>query len=326
MPIVKRSIATAILILAALGTVARGQAASDYPNRSLRLIIPFAVGGAVTFLTESIMRDLEGELGQSIIRDYRGGAGGTLAIEAAASAPPDGYTLFIVSTSQAISAGVYPNLKADIVKSFTPVTLLALTPYVLVINPAIPAANVSELINYARTNPGKLVLGTSGSGNSDDIIGQEFERQARIEMLHVPYRGAGPVIPDLLTGRVNVTFFSPLPTRAYVEDGKLRLLGVTSKQRSRAMPDVPTIAEQGVPTFDFAGWYGLAVPAGTPPQIVARLQRATATTLGKPDVVKFLTENGLSPGGGSSVEFGELLASEADRWSALARTMGAKRE
>ena len=143
-------------------------------------------------------------------------------------------------------------------------------------------------------------------------------------MVHVPYRGAGPAIPDLLTGRVNVTFFSPLPTKQYVETGKLRLLGVTTKQRSPAMPNTPTIAEQGLPDFDFPGWYGLAVPAGTPPEVIARLQKAAAAALSKPSVVRFLNDSGLSPGGGPSAEFGKFLASETARWSQLARKMGVK--
>lgn len=299
-------------------------AAADFPNKPLKLIIPFATGGAVTFLTEHITKEMETELGQPIVRDYRGGAGGTIAMELAASASPDGYTMFIVSTSQAISAGVYPNLKVDVVKDFAPVTLLASTPYVLVIHPEIPAQNVQQLIAYGKSNPGKLILGTSGAGNSDHIIGQEFARMAGIEMVHVPYRGAGPAIPDLLTGRVNVTFFSPLPTKVYVESGKLRMLGVTTKQRSPAMPNVPSIAEQGLPDYDFPGWYGLAVPTGTPRDVVATLQRAASAALAKQSVQDFLKSSGLSPGGGASAEFAALLSSETTRWSSLARKMGVK--
>jgi tripartite-type tricarboxylate transporter receptor subunit TctC len=300
------------------------QAASDFPNKPLKLIIPFATGGAVTFLTEQVMTAMEAELGPPIVRDYRGGAGGTIAMEMAANAAPDGYTMFIVSTSQAISAGVYENLKADVVKSFAPVTMIAFTPYVLVTNPEIPAKNVQELIAFGKANPEKLVLGTSGAGNSDHIIGEEFARMAGIKMIHVPYRGAGPAIPDLLTGRVNVTFFSPLPTKQYVAAGKLRLLAVTTKDRSPAMPNVPTIAEQGLAGFDFPGWYGLAVPAGTPRDVIAKLQTAAAAALAKPSVRTFLAESGLSPGGGPSAEFGSFLASETTRWSSLARKMGIK--
>ena len=316
--------AALVLIFAMASPGPATAASSDFPNKPLKLIIPFATGGAVTFLTEHIMKEMEAELGQSIVRDYRGGAGGTIAMEAAAAAPPDGYTMFVVSLSQAISAGVYPDLKADVIKSFAPVTLLALTPYVLVTNPEIPAKNVQELIAYGKANPDKLILGTSGAGNSDHIIGEEFARMAGVSMVHVPYRGAGPAIPDLLTGRVNVTFFSPLPTKQYVETGKLRLLGVTTKQRSPAMPNTPTIAEQGLPDFDFPGWYGLAVPAGTPPEVIARLQKAAAAALSKPSVVRFLNDSGLSPGGGPSAEFGKFLASETARWSQLARKMGVK--
>ena len=316
--------AAAMLALAVVSVAPASAASNDFPNKPLKLIIPFATGGAVTFLTEHIMKEMEAELGQPIVRDYRGGAGGTIAMEAAAAAPPDGYTMFVMSLSQAISAGVYDTLKADVIKSFAPVTLLALTPYVLVTNPEIPAKNVQELIAYGKANPGKLILGTSGAGNSDHIIGEEFARMSGVPLIHVPYRGAGPAIPDLLTGRVNVTFFSPLPTKQHVEAGKLRLLGVTTKQRSPAMPNTPTIAEQGLPDFDFPGWYGLAVPAGTPPEVIARLQKAAAAALSKPSVIKFLNESGLSPGGGPSAEFGTFLASETARWSQLARKMGVK--
>jgi tripartite-type tricarboxylate transporter receptor subunit TctC len=299
-------------------------AAAEFPNKPLKLIIPFATGGAVTFLTEHIMKEMETQLGQPIVRDYRGGAGGTIAMELAANSPADGYTMFIVSTSQAISAGVYENLKVNVVRDFIPVTLLAMTPYVLVINSDIPANNVRELIAYGKSNPGKLILGTSGAGNSDHIIGEEFARLAGIELIHVPYRGAGPAIPDLLTGRVNVTFFSPLPTKQHVEQGKLRLLGVTTKQRSPAMPNVPSIAEQGLPDYDFPGWYGLAVPAGTPRDVVATLQRAASAALSKQSVKDFLASSGLTPGGGPSTEFGSFLTSETARWSQLAKKMGVK--
>lgn len=300
--------------------------ADAFPTKPLKLIIPFATGGAVTFLTEQIMKEMEVELGQPIVRDYRGGAGGTIAMDLAANSPADGYTMFILSTSQAISAGVYQGLKVNVIRDFAPVTLLASTPYVLVINPEVPAQNVQELIRWGKANPGKLVLGTSGAGNSDHIIGQEFARMAGIELVHVPYRGAGPAIPDLLTGRVNVTFFSPLPTRQHVAAGKLRLLGVTSRQRSPAMPNVPSIAEQGLPDYDFPGWYGLSVPAGTPREAIATLQRATAAALAKQPVKEFLQSNGLSPGGGPSAEFGAFVASETARWSALAQKMGIKPE
>ncbi len=300
--------------------------AAEFPNKPIKLIIPFATGGAVMFLTEQIMKEMEAELGQPIVRDYRGGAGGTIAMEMAANAPADGYTMFVVSLSQAISAGVYDNLKVDVTKDFAPVTLMALTPYVLVINGELPVQNVQQLVAYGKKNPGKLILGTSGAGNSDHIIGEEFARAAGIEMIHVPYRGAGPAIPDLLTGRINVTFFSPLPTKQHVEAGKLRLLGVTTKQRSPAMPNAPSIAEQGFPDFDFPGWYGLAVPAATPPDVVARLQRAAAAALSKQSVKDFLTSNGLTPGGGPSAAFGALLKSETVRWSGLAKKMGVKPE
>lgn len=297
-----------------------------FPNKPVRLIIPFATGGAVTFLTENIMKEMEPILGQPILRDYRGGAGGTIAMEMAATSPADGYTMFVMSLSQAISAGVYPNLKADVVKDFASVTLLATTPYVLVTHPSIPAQNVQQLIAYGKTNPGKLILGTSGAGNSDHLIGAEFARMAGIELTHVPYRGAGPAVPDLLTGRVNVTFFSPLPTKQHVEAGKLLNLGVTTKQRSPAMPNIPSVAEQGLPEFDFPGWYGLAVPARTPREIIAVLQRATAAALAKQSVKDFLASAGLAPGGGPSAEFAAFLASETARWSSLARRMGVKPE
>lgn len=309
---------------ALLGT--RPAAAADYPQRPLRLIVPFAVGGAVTFLVEQVVSQMELELGQPVLRDYRGGAGGTLALELAAAAPHDGYTLFVLSTSAAISAGVYANLKVDIVRDFEPVVLLATTPYALVIHPSVPARNVQELIAFGRAKPGKLAVAVSGIGNSDDIVAHEFSRLTGVSLLHVPFRGAGPAMPELISGRVNVSFFSPLPTKAFVEDGRLRLLGVTTRQRSSALPDVPSIAEQGVPDFDYPGWYGLAVPTGTPAPIVAQLQRAAAVALVKPTVRDFLLGNGLTPGGGPSAEFKSFVASETVRWSGLARSLGIKPE
>ena len=301
--------------------------AADFPTKPLRLVIPFAPGGAVTFLAEQIMKEMEAQLGQPIVRDYRGGAGGTIAMELAAAAPNDGYTLFLLSTSQAISGGVYDKLKVNLVSDFAPVALLALTPYVLVINPeSVPVQNVQQLAAWAKANPGKLFLGTSGAGNSDAIVGAEFASTLGIQITQVPYRGAGPAIPDLLSGRVNISFFSPLPTKQHVESGKLRMLGVTTKDRSPAMPNIPTISEQGLPGFDFPGWYGIAVPSGTPPAVIATLQRATAAALARQSVKSFLLTNGLSAGGGPSAEFGSFLISEATRWSRLAKSLGIKPE
>lgn len=301
--------------------------AADFPTKPLRLVIPFAPGGAVTFLAEQIMKEMEAQLGQPIVRDYRGGAGGTIAMELAAAAPNDGYTLFLLSTSQAISGGVYDKLKVNLVSDFAPVALLALTPYVLVINPeSVPVQNVQQLAAWAKANPGKLFLGTSGAGNSDAIVGAEFASTLGIQITQVPYRGAGPAIPDLLSGRVNISFFSPLPTKQHVESGKLRMLGVTTKDRSPAMPNIPTISEQGLPGFDFPGWYGIAVPSGTPPAVIATLQRATAAALARQSVKSFLLTNGLSAGGGPSAEFGSFLINEATRWSRLAKSLGIKPE
>ncbi|NBU83674.1 MAG: tripartite tricarboxylate transporter substrate binding protein [Sphingomonadaceae bacterium] len=301
--------------------------AAEFPTKPLRLLIPFAPGGAVTFLAEQIMKEMEAQLGQPIVRDYRGGAGGTIAMELAAAAPNDGYTLFLLSTSQAISAGVYETLKVNVARDFAPVSLLAFTPYVLVINPdSVPVQNVQQLAVWAKANPGKLFLGTSGAGNSDAIVGAEFARTLGIQITQVPYRGAGPAIPDLLSGRVNISFFSPLPTKQHVESGKLRMLGVTTKDRSPAMPNIATIAEQGLPGFDFPGWYGIAVPSGTPPAVIATLQRATAAALERQSVKGFLLTNGLSAGGGPSAEFGSFLVSEITRWSRLAKSMGIKPE
>jgi tripartite-type tricarboxylate transporter receptor subunit TctC len=314
----------AIAAFALLASSASRSAAADFPDRPMRLIIPFAVGGAVTFLTEQIVREMESDLGQSIVRDYRGGAGGTIAMELAAHAPHDGYTIFVLSTSQAISPGVYENLKVDVVKDFEPVVLLATTPYALVINPSIPADNVQQLVDYGKQHPGKLFLGTSGAGNSDDIIGYAFSQMTGCEMQHVPFRGAGPAVPELLAGRVNVSFFSPLPTQQFVKDGKLRMLGFTTKDHSPAMPEVPTVAEQGVAGFDFSGWYGLAVPAGTPATVVDVIRHAAVAALAKPSVAEYLRVNGLAPGGGPSADFKAFVASETVRWAQLAKSAGVK--
>jgi tripartite-type tricarboxylate transporter receptor subunit TctC len=310
------------IVLALLATVPAG--AGDYPGKPIRLIVPFAPGGAAQIVAEIVDREMARLIGQPIVPDYHGGAAGTIGTEIAAKAPPDGYTVFLVSTTQAISPAIYESVQFDITRDFVPITLLATVPYVLVINPKVPAQDVSGLIAHAKRNPGQLVFGSSGTGGSDHIAGAQFMIMAGIDMLHIPYRGAGPAIGDLLAGRVQVTFFSPLATRQYVETGALRRLAVTTKQRSPMLPLVPTIAEQALPDYDVMGWYGLMAPRGTPPDIVAALGKAAVEALSAPAVQELFAKNALSAGGGTPDAFGVFLGREVPHWERLARAVVAK--
>lgn len=296
-------------------------ASAEYPERPIRLIVPFAIGGGLTPVTERIGQALQDSLGQPVVKDYRGGAGGTIAMEAVASSPPDGYTILLASTSQAISNSVYTKLKSDLFRDFVPVAFLATSTHVLVVSKDLPVDSVSSLIKWGKANPGKLMQGVSGTGNSDDLIGYQFAKLAGMDMQRIPYRGAGPAIPDLLQGRVNVSFFTPLATKQYVESGQLLRLGVSTKARWPSMASTPTIAEEGLANFDFPAWYGFLVPRGTPPDVVKKLHKAITAVVSSPDMKDFFLTSGLAQATGTPEEFGAFMKSDAAKWAEMVRAL-----
>lgn len=309
-----------LAICAVIGAAGSSDAQAQYPNRPINVIIPFASGGATNALSEKVGREMAADLGQPMVADFRGGAGGTIAGQAVAKSAPDGYTLLMSSTgSIAVGPAVMKSVRYDPVKEFVPIALIATTPFIMLVNPSVPAKNIPELVAYVKANPGKVNFASSGTGGADHLAIEVFQMMAGLNMTHIPYKGAGPMLPDLISGRVQLAVISPIPVRQFLETGQLRAIAVTSKQRSPSLKDIPTIAEQGYPSYDVQGWYGYSAPAGTPHDVVVKLNAAARTALAKKDVVDFLLSNGLTPGTMSPEEFAAFSSQEVRKWQDFAR-------
>lgn len=294
--------------------------AAEYPTRPIRLIVPFPPGGGNDILARAVGQRLSPIIGQQIIIDNRGGAGGQLGAELAAKADPDGYTLFLGSIGNLTFLPVLQaRLPYDPVRDFAPVTLLATSAFILVINPEVPAKSLKEFIALAKAKPGKLNYGSAGSGSSLHMTAELFKLETRLDITHVPYKGTSPALIDLLANQVQM-MFSTMPTMVpHVKSGKLRALGVSSTTRAEALPDVPTVAEAGVPGFDVLNWQGIVVPKKTPDAIVQKLSRALLTTLKSPEMIKALANQGLEAAGGAPEKFGSLIKSEIEKYAKVAK-------
>lgn len=298
-----------------------------YPIKPIRFIMPYPIGGSIDFSGRIVAQQLGDNLGQQVVVDNRTGAGGTLGTELGVRAAPDGYTVVMGGTGTlAISPGLGRALGYDPVKDFAPITLLATTPYVLVVHPSVAAKSVGELIVLAKAQPGKLIYASGGSGSAPHLIGELFKTQARINVLHVPYKGSTPAKIDLLGGRVHL-FFTGIPSvAAELRAGTLRPIGVTSGQRSTSLPEVATIAESGVPGFDVSPWFGMLAPARTPPALVNRLNREIVKVLQTPPVRERLVRDGVDPVGNSPQEFAAFIRTEMGKWAQAVKASGAKVE
>jgi tripartite-type tricarboxylate transporter receptor subunit TctC len=294
--------------------------AAEYPTRPIRLIVPFPPGGGNDILARAVGQRLSPIIGQQIIIDNRGGAGGQLGAELAAKADPDGYTLFLGSIGNLTFLPVLQaRLPYDPVRDFAPVTLLATSAFILVVNPEVPAKSLKEFIALAKANPGKLNYGSAGSGSSLHMTAELFKLETRLDITHVPYKGTSPALIDLLANQVQM-MFSTMPTMVpHVKSGKLRALGVSSTTRAEALPEVPTVAEAGVPGFDVLNWQGIVVPKKTPDAIVQKLSRALLTTLKSPEMIKALATQGLDAAGGTPEKFGALIKSEIEKYAKVAK-------
>jgi tripartite-type tricarboxylate transporter receptor subunit TctC len=312
-----------ILITGALlGIASLAQAA--YPDKPIRLIVPFPAGGAADVMARGMAQQLGSELGQTIVIDNRGGAGGTTAAEAAARSAADGYTLFFGTMgTQAINPAMYPKMKYDPLKDFAPISVTHITPRVLVVGPSVPAMNVAELIVLAKRKPDGLTYGSAGNGSSSHLSGALFEAMAGVKMLHVPYKGSSPLLVDVLAGRVDMTFDSYTVYEEHIRSGKVRPLGVTSKSRMAALPQIPTIAEAGLPGFDVSNWLGLLAPAGTPKDVLATLHAALGRTMRTPALRQQLVTLGIEPTFGTPEEFSALVRAEIPKWAEIVRKSGA---
>jgi tripartite-type tricarboxylate transporter receptor subunit TctC len=307
--------------LAAL--VAATAHAQTYPSRPLRLIVPFPPGGSTDILARALGQKLSEGLAQPVVIDNRGGAGGTIGSEAAAKSSPDGYTIMMGHLGTlAVNVSMYKKLAYDPVKSFAPVCLMAMVPSVLVVNNALPVKSAEELIAYARANPGKLAYGSAGTGSTSHLTTEYFKLATGTDILHVPYKGVGPMLTDLVSGQLSMGLNGAPAVMPHVTSGRLRALAVSSLTRLPSLPDVPTLDESGLNGFEANGWYGIVAPAGTPGEIVRRLNSEVRRAMATPELRARLDAEGAIPSGGTPEEFGSFIASEIVRWGAVLKRAG----
>ena len=317
------SIASAVVLGAGLlgGTSALAQA---YPTKPVTIIVPFAAGGTTDILARIIGQALTAELGQSVVVDNRAGAGGNIGGQAAAKAAPDGHTLFMGTVgTHAINASLYKKMPFDPVKDFAPLTRVANVPNLLVANPAQPYKSVKDLIAYAKANPGKVNFGSSGNGSSIHLSGELFKSLAKVDMQHVPYKGSAPAVTDLLGNQIGIMFDNMPSAIQHVRSGKLVPLAVTTAKRSPELPNVPTIAEAGVPGYEATSWFGMFAPAGTPAPVLAQLNAAIVKVLAQPDVKKKINEQGAEVYSETPEQFAAFIQAESVKWGKVVKESGA---
>jgi tripartite-type tricarboxylate transporter receptor subunit TctC len=315
MPNLISRLSKAVLFLLVLSSVA---VADDFPNRPIRLVVPFPPGGSNDVVGRIVANQLSAKLGQQVFVDNRGTAGGIIGTEFAAAAPPDGYTLLIVSVPYVVNPALH-KLSYDPIKSFTPIALLATGPNVLVVNPELPVKSVKELIALAKQKPGELNYASAGISTFTHLSGELFKLMAGVNIVHVPYRGGGPAMQDVLAGHVKIMFSSLIQTAPFIKSGQLRALGTSGTKRNPILPDVPTIAEAGVPGYAANNWWGILAPAGTPSAIVEKLHENVQAALKTPELQKEFAREGASTVEMSSAEFGEYIKSEIAKWGRVVK-------
>ena len=320
-----------LVVLGAAALVVRPlRAQGAWPTKAVRVVVPFAPGGTTDILARALAPELGKAFGQTFVVENKAGAGGNLGADLVAKSPPDGYTLLMGTVgTQAINPSLYPKMPYDAAKDFVPITLVAGVPNVLVMNPAKAKAaritDVRSLIAYARANPGKLNMASSGNGTSIHLSGELFKTMTGTYMVHFPYKGSGPALLDLIGGTMDLMFDNLPSALPQVKAGKLVALAVTSSERSAALPDVPTVAEAGpVKGFEATSWFGLLAPAGTSAEIVQRVQQEAAKALASPALKERLLSQGAIPGGTSPADFGRFIAAETKKWAAVVKASGAK--
>jgi tripartite-type tricarboxylate transporter receptor subunit TctC len=307
-----------VLLLCAIATPVL---AADYPSRSIKMVVPFAPGGGTDVLGRIIGQKLAEQWGQPVVVENQPGASGGIGTRAVAKADPDGYTLLMASTGalMAASAALAPDGPFDVNKFFVPITNVAAPPYLLVANPQLEANNVAELIKLAKASPKALSFGSSGIGAASHLSGALFEKDAKVEMLHVPYKGTGPAVTDLLGGRIDMMFSPSTTVQSFIESGKLKAIAVTGAKRSKFTPNVPTVAESGLPGYASVGWFGLLVPANTPKDIVEKLNKAVVAIMAMPDVIEHMAKLGAEPEPQTPEEFGRYINADVAKWAALVK-------
>ena len=308
-----------VLALAAFGLAASPAIAQSYPVKAISLIVPFPAGGTTDVLARALGQALSKNLGQPVVIESKPGAGATLGADYVAKAKPDGYTLLMGAVHHTIATSVYKKLPYDFQKDLLPITTVALVPNVLVINPNVPASSVSELLALAKSSPGKLSYGSNGNGTGQHLIGAQFEAMAGVQLLHVPYKGSGPLTTDLLGGQITMSFDTITPVLAHIKAGKLRALAITTGKRSAALPDVPTLDEAGLKGFDLGTWFGVLAPAGTPRDIVTRLNLEMVKIINSPDFKQRMSDIGAEPIGNTPEQMAQQIRDDTERFAKLVR-------
>ncbi|MFO1311844.1 MAG: tripartite tricarboxylate transporter substrate binding protein [Burkholderiales bacterium] len=298
--------------------------AQAWPDRPVKMIVPFAPGGATDIIARTVAQKLSERLGQPVVVENKPGAGTTVGNAEVAKAKPDGYTLLFAPTPFVISQVVYPTLPYDPRKDFAPVSLLATSPFILVVNAGVPSRTVAELVSAAKAKPGAMTFCSAGNGTVPHLAGELFKMRAGVDIVHVPYKGGGPAITDLVSGQVNMMFATPIEVAQHVQSGRLRVLGATSLARLAAYPDVPTLAESGYPGFEVASFFGVLAPAGTPPAIVGRLATDLAWVMEQPEVREKFAAQSAEANVKDPVAFAKFLDGEREKWADIVKRSGAK--
>jgi len=314
------------LVIVALSCAAF-PALAEYPDKPVKIIVPYPPGGTTDILARVIAQRLGERLKQSFIVENRGGASGAIGTQAVAKSPADGYTLCMGTIgTHGINSALFKNLPYDAVKDFAPITIVGITPNVLTVHPSVPAKNLQELLALARAKPGTLNFGSTSPGGSPHMAGELFKTMANIDIAHIPYKGAGPMLIDLIGGQIQMGFDNMPSSIGHIRSGKLRAIAVTTTKRWPGAPDVPTMAESGLPGYEVSAWFGLLAPAGTPKPVVDLLYKNISGILKQPDMVKQLFELGAEPGGNTPEAFARYIAADVEKWTRVVAATGVKVE
>ena len=319
-----RALVALTLALAAALAPCWARAQDAWPSRPIRFILPFPPGGGTDILGRLIAERLTANLGQPVVAENRGGAGGNVGAEAAAKSAPDGYTIVLVAPSLAISPSLYSKLGYDPVKDFAPVSLVATVPNVMITNPSVPAKTLPEFIRLAKSKPGEMNFGSGGSGTSNHLAGELFNIVAGVKLVHIPYKGVNLAMNDVLSGRVQLVFIGIPAAAPHIKAGKLRALALVAPRRSSVLPDVPTVAEAGLPKFDVTTWYGILAPAGTPRPVVERLNGELGKIMHSSELKERLEALATDPVTSTPEEFADLIRREIAKWREVVREAGIK--
>jgi tripartite-type tricarboxylate transporter receptor subunit TctC len=321
----RRRFSAALVAAAALGLAAPGAAQDNWPSRPVRIVVPFAAGGATDVVARSLAKELGDLWGQPVVIDNRGGAGGNIGAEVVAKSPPDGYTLLMASGSiLTVNPHIYAKLPFDAKKDFVPVTNVASGPQLVVVHPGVAAKNVAELVALAKAKPGGVNFGSAGIGSQTHMAAENFVDAAGIQATHVPYKGEAPALADVIAGQIQFAVPNIAAAAPHVQSGTVRALAVTSLTRSPMLPDVPTVAESGIAGFENTGWFGLLAPAGTPQTVVNRVHADTVKALERRELKERLSGLGMAPVGNTPAAFASAIDDESKRWEKVVKSRGLK--